>query len=123
MYFENFNLTDVVTPVDAGKLQELLEESGYPQNKTSFLVDGFRYGYDLGYEGPCDVRMTSHNLKLRVGNETILWNKIMKEVKNKRYAGPFEKILFKNYIQSPVGLVLKGEDDTRLIFYLESISS
>ena len=118
MYFENFNLTDVVTPVDAGKLQELLEESGYLQNKTSFLVDGFRCGFDLGYAGPCDVKMTSHNLKLRVGNETILWNKIMKEVKNKRYTGPFEKIPFKNYIQSPVGLVPKGEDDTRLIFHL-----
>ena len=43
----------------------------------------------------------------------------MKEVKNNRVAGPFEKIPFENYIQSPIGLVPKrGSDQTRLIFHL-----
>ena len=44
----------------------------------------------------------------------------MKEVKNKRYAGPFEEIPYKDdLIQSPIGLVLKdGGKDTRLIFHL-----
>ena len=43
----------------------------------------------------------------------------MKEVKEKRYAGPFEQIPFDNYIQSPIGLVPKdGGKDTRLIFHL-----
>ena len=43
----------------------------------------------------------------------------MKEVREKRYAGPFEKIPFKNYIQSPLGLVPKdGGKDVRLIFHL-----
>ena len=43
----------------------------------------------------------------------------MKEVKLKRYAGPFEKILFDNYIQSPIGLVPKDNGkDVRLIFHL-----
>ena len=43
----------------------------------------------------------------------------MKEVKEERYAGPFEKIPFEHYIQSPIGLVPKDwGKDTRLIFHL-----
>ena len=43
----------------------------------------------------------------------------MKEVKEKRYAGPLEEIPFDSYIQSPIGLVPKdGGKDTRLIFHL-----
>ena len=43
----------------------------------------------------------------------------MKEVKEKRYAGPFEEVPFKNFIQSPVGLVpKKGKTKMRLIFHL-----
>ena len=32
----------------------------------------------------------------------------MKEVKAKRFAGPFKNIPFENYIQSPIGLVPKS---------------
>ena len=43
----------------------------------------------------------------------------MKEVNLKRFAGPYEEIPFKYYIQSPVGLVPKdGGRETRLIFHL-----
>ena len=38
-----------------------------------------------------------------------LWEKMMKEVKEKRFAGPYKWILFDNYVQSPVGLVPKDE--------------
>ena len=55
----------------------------------------------------------------KCGNKTILWNKIIKEVKVKRYAGPFEQIPFDTYIQSPIGLVPKDSGrSTRLIFHL-----
>ena len=60
----------------------------------------------------------SPNLKLRVGSQISLWNKIMKEVKLKRYAGPFKEPPFSEFIQSPVGLVPKDGNDTRLIFHL-----
>ena len=54
-----------------------------------------------------------------IGDETVLWNKVMGEVKAKRYAGPYKQIPFKNYIQSPIGLVPKdGGTKTRLIFHL-----
>ena len=67
-----------------------------------------------------DVRITAPNLKFReVGDPITLWNKVMKEVKEQRYAGPFEEIPFDNFIQSPIGLVPKdGGKDTRLIFHL-----
>ena len=43
----------------------------------------------------------------------------MKEVKEKRYAGPYEEPPFDNFIQSPIGLVPKdGGKKTRLIFHL-----
>ena len=118
MYFENFNLTDIVTPVKAEVLETLLQQSNYPEDKTQFLGRGFKEGFDPGYSGPTDIHLESKNLKLRVGNETVLWNKITKEVKCKRYAEPFTKIPYNNFIQSPVGLVPKGDNDTRLIFHL-----
>ena len=44
---------------------------------------------------------------------------VMKEVKLKRYAGPFETIPYDHYIQSPIGLVPKDNGrDVRLIFHL-----
>ena len=53
-----------------------------------------------------------------VGDKYDLWEKMMKEVKLGRFVGPFRTIPFENYIQSPVGLVPKAEDQTRLIFHL-----
>ena len=95
-------------------------ESKYDKEETDFLIDGFTNGFSIGYNGPEDVKLTSPNLKFReVGDKITSWNKVMKEVKAKRYAGPFEKIPFDNYIQSPIGLVPKdGGKDTRLIFHL-----
>ena len=42
----------------------------------------------------------------------------MKEVKAERVAGPFESIPYENYIQSPIGLVPKSGNKTRMIFHL-----
>ena len=83
-------------------------------------MDGFTNGFSIGYAGPEKVQITAPNLKLDgIGNEVMLWNKVVKEVKQKRYAGPFEQIPFQYYIQSPIGLVAKdGGKDTRLIFHL-----
>ena len=101
------------------KLEDLLIETEYDEEKTKFLVNGFKHGFDLGYRGPEKIQQTSKNLKFTIGNKEELWNKVMKEVQQKRYAGPFKTIPFKNYIQSPIGLVPKdGGKKTRLIFHL-----
>ena len=109
----------IKTPVDADKLQMLLKESNYDEKETEFLVDGFKNGFDLGYRGPELIKQNSPNLKFTIGDKIELWNKVMKEVKEERYAGPFKQIPFDNYIQSPIGLVPKdGGKKTRLIFHL-----
>ena len=118
--YENYDLTSIVTPSKASNLKQLLVEMGYQQEKTEFLVRGFTDGFTINYNGPkVDIQRTAKNLKLRVGNKIQLWNKVMKEVKLKRFAGPFEKTPFKDFIQSPIGLVEKDHaKDTRLIFHL-----
>ena len=76
-------------------------------------------GFDICYDGPQDRKSQAENIQITVGNETILWNKLMKEVELQCVAGPFREVPFNNYIQSPIGLVPKvGGDGTRLIFHL-----
>ena len=101
-----------------GVLKDLLLESRYDAEETRFLVDGFTNGFDIGYQGPVERQSTSENIPLTVGTQVDLWTKIMKEVECKRVAGPFESIPFKNFIQSPVGLVPKAGRKTRMIFHL-----
>ena len=124
-------MQNIVTPVDVNTFEKLLTEEGYDETETQFLVNGFRYGFELCYQGKIEgIKRTTPNLRLRIGNETVLWNKIMKEVKLGRFTGPFREAPFESYIQSPIGLVPKdGGTDARLIFHLsyprsgESINS
>ena len=108
--------------MNVNRLQQLLIETSYDQKETEFLVNGLKCGFSIGYKGNPKVKLKSPNLKFRgVGSKLELWNKVMKEVKLGRYAGPFKEIPFKDggFIQSPIGLVPKnGGKDTRLIFHL-----
>ena len=49
-------------------------------------------GFTVGYTGPRNIKQYSPNLKLNIGDKTDLWNKVMKEVKEGRYAGPYKNI-------------------------------
>ena len=51
-YAENFDLTNIVTPINANILQVELEKSGYDSSETQYLVNGFKKGFDIGYDGP-----------------------------------------------------------------------
>ena len=93
MYFENFNITDVVTPVNHVILQKLLEQAEYCRTKTKFLVKGFREGFSIGYKGPTDAARFAPNLKFQIANATVLWNKIMKKVGRKGMLGLFHNCL------------------------------
>ena len=122
LQFSNYDLENIFSPVDADMLEKLLNEADYDTKKTTFLVDGFRNGFSLGYHGEESVRHKSKNLRFTIGNKTILWNKVMKEVKNLRYAGPYEEPPFEFFIQSPIGLVPKDNgQNTRLIFHLSHL--
>lgn len=50
LYYENFDLDNIVTPVDAAALEHLLKECGYNANKSQFLINGFKHGFSLGYK-------------------------------------------------------------------------
>ena len=82
------------------------------------LYTGFTEGFDIGYRGKTERQDISENIPLRIGSKTELWNKVMKEVMLGQFAGPHEDIPFKNYMQSPIGLVPKASNQTRLIFHL-----
>ena len=117
--YENLDLDNIFTPVNANQLRSLLYESQYNKEISEYLVSGFTEGFDLGYRGPSTIKQTARNLKFTIGDEIELWNKVMKEVKEKRYAGPFKNIPYDCYIQSPIGLVPKDQGKkTRLIFHL-----
>ena len=62
-------------PVKVDKLEQLLIETEYDQVETEFVVNGFRNGFPLGYQGNKNRKTTSRNLKFRCGTELILWQK------------------------------------------------
>ena len=120
-YFINHDLDSIVTPIKVQVLESLLKETNYNEDKTNYLIEGFKNGFNIGYRGPLNGADVSDNITLKagVGSKTEVWNKVMKEVGLKRYAGPYENIPFQNYMQSPIRLVLKdGGKQTRLIFHL-----
>ena len=108
------------TTINVSVFNKLLTESNYDTAETKFLIKGLTEGFDLNYTGPRNVKLKSPNLRFTVGDKFDLWGKMMKEVKLKRFAGPFKEVPFKDFfIQSPVGLVPKdGGTKTRLIFHL-----
>ena len=119
LHYSNYDLDNVVTPVNADVFERLLTETKYDTNETRYLINGFKNGFQLEYLGDRMVKKNAPNLKLRVGNPVQLWNKVMLEVRKGRYAGPYKEIPFDNYIQSPIGLVPKDKGTkTRLIFHL-----
>ena len=120
-HYTNHDLKNIVTPLKAEVFGKLLKESGYPKNETDFLIKGFTDGFDIGYRGPKVRQSRSKNIPFTVGDKYELWSKIMKGVKAKRFAGPYDEIPFDNYIQSPIGLVPKAGNKTRLIFHLSYV--
>ena len=41
----------------------MLREAGYDPEKTIYLVNGFKHGFSLGYQGPSKVARKAANLK------------------------------------------------------------
>ena len=109
-----------MTPINVKNFKRLLDSSGYHSDKARYLVSGFTQGFDFGYKGPLQRTDILDNIPIKpgVGSPREMWNKIMKEVKERHYAGPFERPPTKYYVQSPLGLVPKAGNKTRLIFHL-----
>ena len=121
LFHQNYDINNLVTPVKIDRLKALLEMTKYSKEETNFIMNGFTNGFEISYTGNMNAKLTAPNLPLtEYGDNIILWNKIMKEVKAGRFVGPFDKIPFQHhYIQSPIGLVPKDDGrDKRLIFHL-----
>ena len=118
--YSNHDVSNVCTPIQADMLEQLLKKTNYDVKESSFLIKGFRTGFSIGYKGPMKRQDKSDNIPFTpgVGDKFEMWKKIMKEVKLKRYAGPFTEVPFTHYVQSPIGLVPKAGGQTRLIFHL-----
>lgn len=120
---ENYDLTTVFTPINVDVYERLLTESGYDSDKSTYLINGLRNGFRMGFSGPRDVVRETPNMKIRTGTKVDLWNKIMKEVREKHTAGPYREstpLPFKCYWQNPVGLIPKkgNPGETRMIVNL-----
>ena len=118
---ENKDLKNIITPLDVEVFEKLLRSNKKDKRKTEFLISGFKLGFALNYRGKIKGKRLAHNLKLRVGSQVELWNKVMTEVKAGCYAGPFEEkdLPWEDFVQSPIGLVPKDKGKkTRLNFHL-----
>ncbi|XP_062587810.1 uncharacterized protein LOC134249476 [Saccostrea cucullata] len=99
----------VVTPIKADRLDYWLK--GYDRNKQKYLVEGFKVGFKIPFEGQRIFR-ESDNLKSAKDNLDILKQKIQIEIDNHRVAGPFKEIPFQNFQSSPLDLVPKKSGET-----------
>ena len=107
--------TKLPTPVNADKLEFYLQ--GYPQDKIQYLVNGFRFGFPLGFKGE-RTGQNCKNSKSAMLHPDIVSQKLQKEIAAGRIAGPFDSKPFQNIHLSPLGLVPKKNGDFRLIHNL-----
>ncbi|XP_052214344.1 uncharacterized protein LOC127833226 [Dreissena polymorpha] len=105
------------SPINVDILQA--ESYDYDTTESQFLVNGFRKGFSLKYEGP-RIATSAKNLKSALKLPDIVLEKINKEVELCRVAGPFESRPLPNLRISPIGLVPKktGQQEFRLIHHL-----
>ena len=114
--YQEHEWQDIITPIKVHQFEEIFVQSGYDSGKMQQLIEGFSTGFSLGYEGPEDRQDESNNLPFHIGDHLQLFNKVMKEVKEHRYTGPFDRPPTEQFIQSPIGLVPKAGGKMRLIF-------
>ena len=53
--YENYDLDNLITPINTSNFKKLLEETNYDRNKTEKLIEQFETGFPLGYEGPRNI--------------------------------------------------------------------
>ncbi len=105
------------SPLKIDKILPYLEQ--YPNKKAAkILKDGFSFGFKLGYRGPREAR-DSPNLKSVIQDPKSARQKLQKEIKLGRIAGPFQSRPIQDLIVSPIGLIPKAEKGKfRLIQHL-----
>ncbi len=108
----------VSTPLIPAELGKLLHN--YNQAERNYLLQGVTQGFHLEVPPQHWGAREAENLPSAIKFPKLVWDKIQKEVMLGRVAGPYLTCPFEDYIQSPVGLVIKPDKPTeaRLIFHL-----
>ena len=104
------------TPIVVDRLAAWLE--GYDEEKKKILIDGFSFGFHVGFEGTTNNSIPK-NLKSALDMPDLVTEHIKKELEAGRLAGPFTQPPFDNFQCSPLGLVEKKEKGKfRMIHHL-----
>lgn len=106
------------SPVDPEALSHLLQD--YDPVKATFLINGFRHGFRVHFEGDLAVPSTAcKNLKSAYEVPQVVDSKLEKEIQAGRIVGPFDTVPFANMKLSPLGVVpKKAPGQYRLIHHL-----
>ena len=105
-----------VTPVKVDRLNYLL--SGYGTSLRLFLVNGFTFGFHVGFDGE-HCALHSPNLKNALDQPQIVRTKLRKECEAGRICGSFICLPFPNFVCSSLGIVSKKDpSEFRLIQHL-----
>ena len=91
--------TPLPTPIRPRPLKRLLQ--GY--RGAEYIVQGFLYGFDLGYLGVPSDSVCRNNQSVRLA-PAVARSKILSEVSLGRIAGPFSSPPLPNFICSPLSL-------------------
>ena len=105
-----------VTPVKVDRLYFFL--TGYHPPLRQFLVNGFSYGFRVGFVGKRRAAQ-SPNLKSAFEQPQAVRNKLLKDLEAGRIRGPFPRPPFREFVCSPLGIVPKKvPSEFRLIQHL-----
>ena len=96
---------NIVTPINYDRLSRHLE--GYDKNIKNILVNGFKFGFDIGYRGVPNSNINVSNLKSALERPIVVSEKIRKELEANRLVGPFPYPPFDSFQINPIGLVPK----------------
>ena len=108
--------TKPITPVRADRLEVLL--NGYPKALKEYLIRGFKEGFHINFVGERRV-FEPPNLRSALEQPDIVRDKLDKETKAQRIAGPFIAPPFPDLFCSPLGIVpKKTPSEFRLIHHL-----
>ena len=87
-----------VTPIKVDRLNFFL--TGYHPPLRQFLVNGFSYGFRVGFVGERRAAQ-SPNLKSVLEQPEAVRNKLLKELEAGRIRGPFPRPPFRDFVCSP----------------------
>lgn len=104
------------TPRKVDRLSYWLK--GFDFNSFNYLIDGFKFGFDIGFRGSVTQHEVSNLLSARSKPE-VVEGKVKKELEGNRFVGPFREKPFKLMQLSPLGLAEKKTPGTyRMIHHL-----